>query len=827
MGTLLGDLRYALRTLIRTPVLSLAAILTMALGVGVTTHTFSTVYGGVMRPLDIDGDTRLISISQTIPADGITGGQIPILDLVDWRESQTAFHGLAAFRWRTVNLADDESLAAFRWRTVNLADDESRPERFSAAMVSANLFSEVLATPELGRTFTVEEELSPTPTAIILSHEVWQNRYEGDPDIIGRTVRANAISVTVVGVMPEGFHFPFDQRVWLPMGINPLEAERGAETVQVVGRLNAGVTMDQARVQMEAIVGRLAEEYAETNAGRGVWVQPYEDFIMPPAIVAVLWIMLASVFGVLLIACFNVANLLLARALSRSKEVAIRSALGASRGQVIRQLLMEAVILAMVGGAVGIAMAYGMQRGYDRLFVDIQKPYWIIMTINTPTLLFALGVTGMAALVSGIFPALKASGADVHEILKDESRGSTGLRMGRFSSFLVIGEIALSCGLLVGAGMMVKSVVNLRTMDMGFDGGPVMTARFGLPATDYPDRVTRQQFFDDLLDGLRALPGVESASLASSLPALGSGRAWYGVEGVAYQTDQDYPSANVAYVMPDFFETFGVGLLEGRSFTGQDRDGALLTTVVNQSFAERHFGEESALGRRFRLGRLESEEPYLTIIGVVPDLHVGGGVGGLGSDAVSPEQFYRSIPQNAISSASMAVRARGDPIALTPSIRSLVQELDPNLPLYQVGTMGEAIETTTWAFGLFGSIFVIFGLASLFLAGVGLYGVMAFSVGRRTQEMGVRMALGATGRQIMGLVLGGGMKQLGIGGAIGLGMGAIMAQQLTVVFFDVNPMEPSVFAAIVVTLGVAGIAACIVPALRATRVELVDALRPE
>ena len=611
------------------------------------------------------------------------------------------------------------------------------------------------------------------------------------------------------------------------MGINPLEAERGAETVQVVGRLNAGVTMDQARVQMEAIVARLAEEYAETNAGRGVWVQPYEDFIMPPAIVAVLWIMLASVFGVLLIACFNVANLLLARALSRSKEVAIRSALGASRGQVIRQLLMEAVILAMVGGAVGIAMAYGMQRGYDRLFVDIQKPYWIIMTINTPTLLFALGVTGMAALVSGIFPALKASGADVHEILKDESRGSTGLRMGRFSSFLVIGEIALSCGLLVGAGMMVKSVVNLRTMDMGFDGGPVMTARFVLPATDYPDRVTRQQFFDELLDGLRALPGVESASLASSLPALGSGRAWYGVEGVAYQTDQDYPSANVAYVMPDFFETFGVGLLEGRSFTDQDRDEALLTTVVNQSFAERHFGEQSALGRRFRLGRMESEEPYLTIIGVVPDLHVGGGVGGLGSDAVSPEQFYRSIPQNAISFASMAVRARGDPIALTPSIRSLVQELDPNLPLYQVGTMGEAIETTTWAFGLFGSVFVMFGLASLFLAGVGLYGVMAFSVGRRTQEMGVRMALGATDRQIMGLVLGGGMRQLGIGGAIGLGMGAIMAQQLTVVFFDVNPMEPSVFAAIVVTLGVAGIAACIVPALRATRVELVDALRPE
>ena len=298
-------------------------------------------------------------------------------------------------------------------------------------------------------------------------------------------------------------------------------------------------------------------------------------------------------------------------------------------------------------------------------------------------------------------------------------------------------------------------------------------------------------------------------------------------QGVAYQSDQDYPSANRAYIMPDFFETFGVGLLEGRSFTQQDREGALLTAVVNQSFAQRHFGQESALGRRFRLGRLESEEPYLTIIGVVPDLHVGGGVGGLGSDAVSPEQFYRSIPQNSISSVSVAVRSRGDPVALMPSIRSLVQELDSNLPLYRVGTMDEAIETTTWAFGLFGSIFVIFALASLFLAGVGLYGVMAFSVGRRTQEMGVRMALGATAPQIMGLVLGNGMKQLGIGGAVGLAMGAAMARPLAVVFFDVNPTDPGVFAAIVVTLGVAGVAACIVPALRATRVELVDALRPE
>ena len=811
MTTVVGDVRYALRMLIKTPVLSLAAIITIALGVGITTHTFSTVYGSILRGLDFEGETRLISVSRAVPADGIAGAQVPILDVEDWQERQTAF----------------QDLATFRWTTVNLADDEGRPEQYSSAAVSANLFTEVLAKPLLGRVFLPEEDAGHAPPTIILSSEVWQTRYGGDPDIIGRTIRANGVSVTVVGVMPEGFHFPFDQRVWLPLGIDPLESERGGDRVQVVGRLNPGVSLEQATTQMDGIAARLASEYPDTNDGVTVWVQPYEDYIMPPAIVAVMWVMLASVFGVLMIACFNVANLLLARAVSRSKETAIRAAMGASRAQIVRQLLMESAVLASLGGIGGVVLATVMMNSFNARLIDIQKPYWIDVRLDAPALLFALGVTILAALLAGTVPALKASGTHVNAILKDESRGSTGMRLGRFSTGLVIGEIALSCALLVGAGMMIKSVVNLKTLDMGFDAAPVMTARLGLPETDYPDQVSSQQFFDILLEELRALPGVQSAGLTNSLPALGSQRVWLGIDGVAYQSDQDFPIANRAFITSGFFETFGVPMLEGRDFTVQDREGALRTVVINRSFATKHFGQESPVGRRFRLGRLDSDQPVLTIIGVVPDLHVGGGVGGLGSDRVTPEQFYLPIRQSFLRSVSLAVRTTGDPAALAPFLRSTVAGIDPNLPLSQVATMSEAIETATWSFGLFGSLFATFGIAALFLAAVGLYGVMAFSVGRRTQEMGVRMVLGASTGSVRRMVLGQGMRQLGIGGLIGLAMGAAMARPMSVVFFDVNPSDPSVYLAIALTLGVAGLVACIVPAWRATRVELVDALRPE
>jgi predicted permease len=813
MRSLFKDIRFAIRMLYKTPSLSLIAVLTVALGVGATTHTFSVVYGSVIKGLPFEGSERLMSVSWTRPSHGITQSSVPSHDWMDWREQQTVF----------------EDLAGYYPGTVNVADDEGRPERFDGAFVSANAFAQTGVVPILGRTFLEGEDEPGAAPTIVIGYDVWQNRYGGDPDVIGKVIQANARPHTIIGVMPARFHFPFSATVWVPIALDPLQYERGEGMwLEVFGRLEQGVTPDEAMVQMTAIAQRLATDYPETNEGSGVVITPFTERYMPTEIVAVLYAMLVAVFGVLFIACANVANLLLARAAVRSKEVAIRSALGASRFRVIRQLLAEATVIAVVGGAIGLVIASVGINFFNNALVDIEKPYWIDIQLHPPVLLFALAITLVASLVSGTVPALKASGADINEILKDESKGSSSFRMSRFSTGLVMGEIALSCALLVAAGLMVKSVVNIKTLDMGFDAENVFTARVGLFETDYPDSDSRLQFYERLLERLRALPGTRSAALTTNLPATGSGRSRFAVEGESYPTDQDYPLTYGAYITPGFFETFGVSLSQGRDFGTQDSEDNVPVTIVNQSFARRFFPNESPIGKRIRQGTSDSEEPWLTVVGVVPDLHIGGGVGGIGDDARQPEQIYTPHAQSPeIRFISLAVKTAGPPMGLAPEVRDVVIGLDPNLPIYWVDSMEGAIETNTWAFGLFGSLFTIFGVIALFMSAVGLYGVMAFSVSRRTQEMGIRIALGAYGKDIIHLVLKKGLVQLGIGMTIGLGLGVALSRPLQLVLFDVNVNDPAVYGAIIATLTLAGLLACLLPARKATRVDVVNALKPE
>ncbi|MEX2048206.1 MAG: ABC transporter permease [Gemmatimonadota bacterium] len=809
MDALLTDLKYAIRMLLKTPGLTAVAVLTFALGVGLTTHTFSSVYGSVIRGLDFDRGTKLASLSEEIVAAGDRGANVPYLDLLDWREEQTAFRGLAAFTQGT----------------VNIADEGNPPERFNGAFVSANLFEQVDGVPVLGRVFNAAEDAGLGDPVVILGYDVWQNRYAADPDIIGRGVRANGRLATVVGIMPEGFHFPFQEDVWLPLGIDPLEAQRGTTRVDVVGRLLEGVSMEQADSQMDQIAARVAAEYAETNEGVTVWVQSYEESVMPPAIVAALWTMLLAVFGVLLIACFNVANLLLARATVRTREVAVRSALGAERGRIIRQLLVEAGLIAALGGAAGVVLAYVGIEIFNAAILDIEKPYWIDIRMDLPALFFTLGITAFAALAAGTVPAVRASGTKIHEILQDETRGTSSMRLGRFSSALVVAEIALSCALLVSAGMMVKSIINLRAIDLGFDEARVFTARLGLFDTDYPDDEARWRFFDRLVRDLAAEPGVEAAALTTSLPAVGAASSRIALEGAVYPEVRDQPLAFGANVSPAYFDALDVGVLEGRPLGEDDVTGSVEVALVNESFATTHFGSTSPLGRRFRVG---TDGAWLTIVGVVPDVYIGGGGPGFGQAAERTEQFFQPIAQTPdVRFVSLAVRTRDEPQAFAAAAQDVVARIDPNLPLYFVRTMQETVAAGTWGYGLFGSLFTIFGVVALFLAAVGLYGVVAFSVSRRTQELGVRMAMGAEARNIMGLVLGKGMRQLGVGALIGLGLGALLVRPLSVVFFEVEPTDPFVYLTIVGTLGLAGLLACLLPAHRATRVQLIDALRPE
>jgi len=389
----------------------------------------------------------------------------------------------------------------------------------------------------------------------------------------------------------------------------------------------------------------------------------------------------------------------------------------------------------------------------------------------------------------------------------------------------VVGEIALSCALLVSAGMMVKSVINLQSLDMGFDDRQLFTARVGLFEADYPDDEARWRFFDRLVRDLAAEPGVEAAALTTSLPAVGGGMARVGLEGAVYPELRDQPLAYVAFVTPAYFDALGLDVVEGRAFGDQDVAGSVEVALVNESFARTHFGSDSPIGQRFRTG---ADGPWLAVVGVVPDVFIGGGGPGFGQGSEIDEQFFRPLAQTAgIRFVSLAVSTRDEPGAFASAAQAAVSRIDPSLPLYFMRTMEETVAAGTWGYGLFGSLFTIFGVVALFLAAVGLYGVMAFSVSRRRQEMGVRMAMGAEARNILGLVLGNGMRQLGLGALIGLGLGALLVQPMRVIFFQVEPTDPLVYVTIVLTLGLAGLLACLVPAHRATRVQLVDALRPE
>jgi predicted permease len=810
MDVLLTDLKYGIRMLAKTPSLTAVSILTIALGVGLTTFTFSTVYGSVMRGLDFDRGTKLASLSEQIVSAGQFDGNIPYLDLLDMRDQQTSFRGLAA-----VNQG-----------TVNIADEGNPPERYSGAFVSADLFEQVDGVPLMGRVFNPSEDAGLGEPVVLLGYDVWQSRYAGDPNIVGRVISANGRQTTVVGVMPEGFHFPFQEDVWLPLGIDPLQVERGSARIgAVVGRLLEGVTMEQADAQMDQIAARIAAEYPGTNEGASVGVQSYEDSVMPPAIVAALWLMLLAVFGVLLIACLNVANLLLARAAVRSREVAVRSALGAARSRIVRQLLVETGLVALLGGAAGIVLAYGGVEAFSAAILDIEKPYWIDVRLDAPALAFTLAITAFAALAAGTLPAMRASGAKLHEVLQDESRGTSSLRIGRVGTFLVVGEIALSCALLVSAGMMVRSVINLRSLDMGFEDGPIFTARVGLFDTDYPDDASRWRFYDRLVQDLSAEPGVSYAALTTTLPAEGAALTRVGLQGAVYPELRDQPLSYVASVTPDYFDVLGLEAIEGRTFDDRDVAGSVGVALVNESFARTHFGDESPVGGQFRRG---ADGPWLTVVGVVPDLLIGAGGAGFGQPSEITEQVFQPVAQvGGLRFVSLAVRTREDPAAFGSTARAVVARNDPTLPIYLTRTMEETLAAGTWGYGLFGSLFTIFGVVALFLAAVGLYGVMAFSVSSRTQEMGVRMAIGAEARDILTLIVGNGMKQLGVGALVGLGLGALLVQPMQVLFFEVQPSDPLVYLTIVLTLGLAGLLACLLPARRAMRVQLVDALRPD
>ncbi len=807
MSASLKELRYAVRMLRKSPGMSAIAVLALALGIGLTATMFSIVEGAILRGLPFEEADRIMHLERNNLSEGIESMEVPYHDYVDWREQQTSFEDLAAWHGGTVNVRGTE-----------------RAERYSGGFMTANTFTTLRVQPALGRVFREDENQPGAALVIVLGHHVWTNRYEADPAVVGRTLRVNGEQATVIGVMPRGFRFPINQDVWLPLRMDPATFARGeGQTLEVFGRLRPGVSRERATAEMQAIAARLADAYPDTNEGVGAVVQPFTDEYIGDEPKAMLWTMLGAVFLVLLIACANVANLLLARAATRSRELAIRGALGASRLQVIGKLLGESLVLSAVGAALGIGLAWLGIRAFNAAIAPTDPPFWIDIGLHPSVLLFVLGITLLSALVSGIFPALQASGGAMNEVLKDESWGSTGLRTGRLSRVLVTAEIALSVGLLVAAGLMVKSVTNLGRIDYGFETESVFSARMGLFETDYPDEESRGLYYERVQSRLRELPGVEAATITTSLPGVWSGGTAFALEGASYDRDQDYPVANRVAATPGYFETFGVRPVRGRTFTESDRRESLPVALVNETFARKHFEGAEAVGARIREGRSDSEEPWRTIVGVVPDMYLQG-VEDQEDDGAG---IYVPLAQSDARFTYLALRARGNPMSLANPARDAVASVDPDIPLYWVQSVQGAIDETTWYFRIFGTLFAIFGVVALFLASVGLYGVMSTSVGNRTVEMGIRMALGAKDGDVLRLVIRQGMVQVAIGLVLGTGLALLLARGLNILLYGVGTWDPATFSLIAAIIVATGLLATYIPALRATRVQPMAALRYE
>jgi putative ABC transport system permease protein len=809
VGALLRDLRFGLRMLLKRPGLSLAIIVTFALGIGLTTTVFSIVNGALFKGLPFEDADRIVLLGRTNPARSETFGGVDAHDFRDFQAQLTAF----------------ESLGALSVAAVNLAEGENRPERLTGGFFTKEVFEALRVRPILGRTFREEEYRPGGDPVILLSYEQWRDRFHAAPDVVGRTVRAHGVVRTVVGVMPEGFMFPDREQLWLPLQLDLAASARGqGPGYFVVGRLRDGVSLADARTQASTVAARLAQAYPDADRGRGATIQTFTQQVAGGRIAALILTMLGAVIGVLLIACANVANLLLARASVRTREVAVRTALGAGRAQVVRQLMVEVLVLAAAGGALGFGFGLLGVRWFERAVALNPPPFWITFGLDHRVLLFVFGATLFAGIASSLFPALQTTRTDIVATLKDESRGGAGLRMGRFTSVLVVAEVAISCALLIASGLMIRSVVKLRTVPMPFTTERVLTARINLPQTAYPDTAARVRFYGELLPRLAAIPGVEGATLSDGLPASGNGARVFEVEGQSYATDEDFPQAREGIISDGYFETFQVRVLSGRTFLPTDERGSQPVAVVNESFVRRYFPDRDPIGRRIRMGVRDSTARWLTVVGVVPDLYMQG----IGNNDASPAGFYIPIAQSGVGSlVSLALRTRGAPTAVTPQVQEAVTAIDADLPIFRVMTMEDVIAVQTWFYRVFGALFMVLGFAALFLAAVGLYGVMAFAVTRRAHEMGVRMALGADGGQLVWLVLRRGVVQLGVGLAIGLGLAILAAQPLQFVLYGVRARDPAVFAAVVTALALVGLAASLVPARRVTRVDPVIALNAE
>jgi putative ABC transport system permease protein len=813
---MLRDLRFALHLLVKDRWYSAVAVGALSLGIGVNATVFTLVNAVLIRGLPYKDSGQLYMLgSQRADGDRTS---VSLTDLRDWRAQSRAFAGLAGFNNNG----------------VNVSDNRSAPQNARSASLTANAFSLLGQQPLIGRDFSPADEQRGAEAVVIIGHAMWKSRYTGDPSILGHSLRIDGKPATIIGVMPDAMQFPNNTEIWTPLVPTEAQEKRDARFVQVFGRLKPDASRRQAKTELDGIATRLAATYPDTNKDvPAVRVETFNERFNGGRIRAVMLSMMGAVGFVLLIACANVANLLLSRSVHRTREIAVRIALGATRWRVVRQLLVESILLGVIGGVLGLALATIGVRLFDRAVADTGKPYWIVFSMDYTVFAFLAAVCVLTGILFGLAPALQVTKTNVNEVLKEGGRGNAGgVRARWLTGTMVVLELALTLVLLVGAGLMVRSFLKLYTLDTGIRMDHLLTMNIQLPDVKYRTPEARRTFFDRLLPKLAAMPGAESAAMTTSVPPFGTGRRTIEIDGrPAPRPGDQSQDAGLVTISPSFFETVGVQLHRGRRFNDQDGMPGVETAIVNEKFASQFFPGEDPIGRRFRFAppppRSGQPAPpaapvWRTIVGISPSIRHSSP-----QDAEPPAVVYVPYRQDARAGLTLLLRTHVDPATLVTAVRREVQDVDPDQPVFGVLPMEQLLDNQTWPYRVFGTLFAIFAVIALVMSAVGLYAVMAYSVTQRTAEIGLRMALGAEGRQVSWLILKRGLLQMGLGLAIGLVGAYFLSMVMRSLLVQITPRDPVTFTWITSILSLVAIAACVIPAHRATRVDPLIALRAE
>jgi len=813
METIVQDLRYGLRQLRKNPGFTAISVLTLALGIAVNATMFSLVSAFLLRRPPGREPERVAVITSVDPAQGFQADASPVSvpNYLAWREANHVFADMAA---------TDE------YRTVSLTS-QRQSEALHSAAASPNYFSVLSVTPQLGRTFEAGEDQIGQDHVVILSHDLWERRFGSDASVIGRTIRLNREPHTVIGVMPASFRLlGYTPQLWIPLVLTAADqtaAARRNRSLHLFARLKPGVTREQAGAELVTLARRAEESFPETEKGWGAAVRTLPDFLVYDfGIRSALAVMMTTVGFVLMIAVANVAGLQLARAAGRRKELAIRRALGAGRLRIIRQLLTEGVMIALLGGSTGI-----MNANWGIHFV------WASMTFNKAisavplsldwnVVLFATGVSLVCAVLCGLAPSLNTSRPDVNTNLKDESHAASASRShSRLRTVMVAGEIALALFLLVGTGLLFRGIFLIEHQNLGFRADHLLTAGVALDNARYPDASHQTLLVRDLISRLQHLPGTEAVAAASDLPATGPGSAALRIKGQPDLSVNQRLSALDFVITPDYLRTAGIPLLRGRTFAEMDDATAPRVVLVNQEFVHRYLQDQEALGKQIRLDVSGAASEWSEIVGVV------GNVKTYSESTRDEPEVYEPFFQRPVASFSLMVLATSDPNSLTSALRNTVAQVDVELPLADVMSMAAVIDRQKGGDPFFANVLGGFALLALLLAAIGIYGLIAYSVGQRTHEIGIRVALGARSQDMLGMVLGEGMKMTAVGGAIGLATALPLPKLFGALFFDLQVSEPRVYFIVPIAILMVAILAAYVPARRAARVDPMSALRQE